>query len=60
MRQGFHFALYLDDTFEYCTENLEYLELFENILIQSSKYYYKDMEKNAKINKRIISVNEVK
>ena len=60
MRQGFYFALYLDDTFEYCTENLEYLELFENILIQSSKYYYKDMEKNAKINKRIISVNEVK
>jgi len=42
------------------SENIEYLELFDSILLNSSKYYYKDMKKNAKIKNRIINIDEVK
>lgn len=60
MRNGFVFVLNLDDTFDYSSENIEYLELFDKILLKSSKYYYKDMKNNGKIKNRIISVDEVK
>ncbi len=60
MRNGFVFALNLDDSFDYSSDNIEYLELFDKILIDSSKYYYKDMKNNGKIKNRIISVDEVK
>lgn len=60
MRKGFVFGIYLDDSFEYCSDNIEYLELFDKILLNSSKYYYKDMKNNGKIKSRIISVDEVK
>lgn len=60
MRQGFMFGLYLDDTFDYSSNNIELLELFEKIFIVTNKYYYKDMKNSAKIKDRIISVEEVK
>lgn len=60
MRQGFVFALYLDSSFEYNSENIELLELFNKIFIDPSKYYYKDMKKRAKIKDRIVSIDEVK
>lgn len=60
MRQGFFFAIQLDDSFDYSSDNVEYLELFEKIFIDSSKYYYKDMKNNVKIKNRVVSVDEVK
>ncbi len=60
MRQGFVFSLYLDDSFDYSSENIELLELFNKIFINSSKYYFKDMKKSVKIKDRIVSVDEVK
>ncbi len=60
MRQGFVFALYLDEKFDYSTENIKYLELFDRIFMENSKYYYKDMKNNGKIRDRIISIDEVK
>lgn len=59
-RQGFVFAIYLDDSFDYSSENIEFLEVFDKILLDSSKYYYKDMKNNVKIRSRIINVDEVK
>ncbi len=59
IRNGFVFVLNLDESFNYSSDNIEYLELFDKILINSSKYYYKDMKNNGKIKNRIISVNEV-
>ena len=60
IRNGFVFALFLDDSFEFSSDNIEYLELFDKILIKTDKYYYKDMKNNGKIKSRIISVDEVK
>lgn len=60
MRQGFFFAIKLDDSFDYSSDNIEYLELFEKVFIDSSKYYYKDMKNNVKIKNRVVSVDEVK
>jgi len=60
MRKGFVFAIYLDESFDYSSENIEYLELFESILLNSKKYYYKDMKNDGKIKSRIIDVDEVK
>lgn len=60
MRNGFVFCLYLDDTFEYSSENIEFMELFEKIFINSDKYYFKDMKKSVKIKDRIVSIGEVK
>lgn len=60
MRQGFTFALYLDSSFEYSSENTELLELFNKIFIDSGKYYYKDMKKSVKIKDRIVNIDEVK
>ena len=60
VRNGFVFALNLDDSFEFSSDNIEYLELFDKILIKTDKYYYKDMKNNGKIKSRIISVDEVK
>lgn len=60
MRNGFFFAIILDDTFDYCSENIQYLELFEKIFIDFNKYYYKDMKKSVKIKDRIVSIDEVK
>jgi hypothetical protein len=60
MRQGFVFAIQLDDKFDYSTDNIKFLELFYRIFIEKSKYYYKDMKNNGKIRDRIISVDEVK
>ena len=59
MRDGFIFAIYLDESFDYNSENIEFLELFEKILLHDDKYYYKDLKKNGKIKNRIISVDEV-
>jgi hypothetical protein len=59
MRQGFIFAVYLDESFDYSSDNIEFLELFEKILLHNDKYYYKDLKKNGKIKSRIISVDEV-
>lgn len=60
MRKGFFFAIILDDSFDYSSENIQYLELFEKIFLDFSKYYYKDMKKSVKIRDRIVSVDEVK
>lgn len=60
MRQGFVFAIYLDDKFDYSSENIKFLELFDRIFIEKSKYYYKDMKNNGKIRDRIITIDEVK
>ena len=60
MRNGFVFALFLDDSFDYCSDNLLYLETFDKILLYSSKYYYKDMINNGKIGSRVVSIAEVK
>ena len=60
MRQGFIFAIYLDKGFDYCSDNIEYLEAFDKILMEKGKYYYKDMINNGKIGNRIISIEEVK
>lgn len=60
MRQGFVFAIKLDDKFEYSTDNIKFLELFDKIFIKKNKYYFKDMKNNVKIRDRIISVDEVK
>ena len=59
MHKGFQFTISLDKTFEYCSDNLEYLEMFSNIFMLKDKYYYKDMLKNGKLGKRIIIVDEV-
>ena len=59
MRAGFIFAIRLDDSFDYNSENIEFMELFDKIFINSDKYYYKDMKKNVKIKNRIVSVDEV-
>ena len=34
-------------------------ELFDKIIIDGNKYYYKDMKKRGKIKDRIITVDEV-
>lgn len=60
MKKGFVFGLLLDDTFDYSTQNTEYLELFEKIFISPDKYYYKDMKNSGKIKDRIVNVVEVK
>ena len=60
MRQGFVFAIYLDDNFDYSSENIKFLELFDKIFIENKKYYYKDMKNNVKIKDRIITIDEVK
>ena len=60
MIKGFFFAIILDDSFDYSSENIQYLELFEKIFLDFSKYYYKDMKKSVKIRDRIVSVDEVK
>lgn len=60
MRKGFAFSLYLDSSFEYTSENTEFLELFKKIFIDPKKYYYKDMKKRAKIKDRIVNIDEVK
>lgn len=59
MHKGFQFTVSLDKTFDYCSDNLEYLEIFNNIFMLKDKYYYKDMLKNGKLGKRIIIVDEV-
>ena len=59
-RKGFVFAIYLDKSFDYSSDNIEYLEVFDKIIMENNKYYNKDMLKNDKINTRIISVDEVK
>lgn len=59
MRNGFVFVIKLDESFDYSSENIEYLELFDRIILQSDKYYYKDMKKRGKIKDRIIVVDEV-
>jgi len=59
MRNGFVFAIKLDDSFDYNSENIEFLELFDKIIIDGNKYYYKDMKKRGKIKDRIITVDEV-
>ena len=59
LHNGYLFTIALDDSFNYCSENLEYLEIFTNILMLKDKYYYKDMLKNGKLGKRIIIVDEV-
>lgn len=60
MRKGFIFAIYLDESFDYSSENIEYLVTFDKILMLNGKYYYKDMLNNGTINSRIIVVDEVK
>lgn len=60
MRQGFVFGIVLDETFDYSTQNTEFLELFDKILINPDKYYYKDMKNSGKIKDRIVSIVEVK
>ncbi len=59
MHRGFIFTVSLDKTFNYCSDDLEYLEIFNNIFMLKDKYYYKDMLKNGKLGKRIIIVDEV-
>ena len=60
IRNGFVFAIKLDESFDYNSDNIEYLELFDKIIIETDKYYYKDMKKRGKIKDRIITVDEVK
>lgn len=60
MRQGFVFAINLDEKFDYSSDNIKFLELFDRIFIEKNKYYFKDMKNNVKISNRIISVDEVK
>lgn len=60
MRNGFVFGIYLDKSFDYSSDNIEYLEAFDKILMQKGKYYYKDMNNNVKIGNRIVIVDEVK
>lgn len=57
--EGYQFSLSLDKTFDYSSDNLEYLEIFDYIFTLKDKYYYKDMINNAKIGKRIKIVDEV-
>ncbi len=57
--EGYQFTLSLDKSFDYSTDNLEYLEIFDYIFTLKDKYYYKDMVNNAKIGKRIKIVDEV-
>lgn len=59
MRAGFAFAIYLDETFDFCSDNVEYLVTFEKIFMEKDKYYYKDMLKDGKINDRIVIVGGV-
>ncbi len=59
IRNGFVFAIKLDESFDYSTDNVEYLELFDKIILETDKYYYKDMKKRGKIKDRIIAVDEV-
>lgn len=60
MRQGFVFAISLDENFDYSSENIKFLELFDRIFMKKSKYYYNDMKNNGKIRNRIITIDEVK
>ena len=59
MKQGFIFDIFLDDKFNYSSENIEYLVTFEKIFMLKDKYYYKDMTKNDKIKDRIEVVDGV-
>lgn len=59
IRNGFVFAIKLDESFDYNSENIEFLELFDKIIMDGKKYYYKDMKKRGKIKDRIITVDEV-
>ncbi len=59
MKKGFIFDIYLDDKFNYSSENIEYLITFEKIFMQKDKYYYKDMTKNGTIKGRIEIVDGV-
>lgn len=59
MHNGYKFSLSLDKGFDYSSDNLEYLEVFDNIFMLKDKYYYKDMLNNGKIGKRILIVDEV-
>lgn len=60
MRQGFVFGIVLDESFDYSSQNIEFLELFDKILMSPDKYYYKDMKNSGKIKDRIVSIVEVK
>lgn len=59
MRQGFFFCIFLDEKFDYSSENIEYLVTFDKIFMLNGKYYYKDMINNGKIKDKIVVVNEV-
>lgn len=59
MKQGFVFDIFLDDKFNYSSENIEYLVTFEKIFMLKDKYYYKDMTNNDKIKDRIEIVDGV-
>lgn len=59
MRAGFAFAIYLDESFDFCSDNIEYLVTFEKIFMEKDKYYYKDMLKDGKIKDRIVIVDGV-
>ena len=59
MKQGFIFDIFLDDKFNYSSENIEYLITFEKIFMLKDKYYYKDMTNNDKIKGRIEIVDGV-
>ena len=59
MKQGFVFDIFLDDKFNYSSENIEYLVTFEKIFMLKDKYYYKDMTNNDKIKGRIEIVDGV-
>ena len=59
MRAGFVFAIYLDESFDFCSDNVEYLVTFEKIFMEKDKYYYKDMLKDGKIKDRIVIVDGV-
>ena len=59
MKQGFIFDIFLDDKFNYSSDNIEYLVTFEKIFMLKDKYYYKDMTKNGTIKSRIEIVDGV-
>ena len=59
MKQGFIFDIFLDDKFNYSSDNIEYLVTFEKIFMLKDKYYYKDMKNNGTIKNRIEIVDGV-
>ncbi len=59
MKRGFIFDIFLDDKFNYSSDNIEYLVTFEKIFMLKDKYYYKDMTKNGTIKGRIEIVDGV-